>query len=257
MFLSIIIPVYNAEKYLKDCVDSLIGLPRYLSVADSEMEVILVDDGSKDDSGCICDEFLQNHYSFGVKVLHQQNQGVSAARNEGLKIATGEWVWFVDADDYIKFYSEKPCLLKGVVADFIVTSFVWEENDVGRTFISSSGEVPYNLWRCWFRKEFVQRYNMKFTVGRKYAEDQEFILKYLVNKGNTNSVALPDLFYHYTLRPGSAMTRSGIKLKQAKDLCSVICSIAGVAVKKKSCCERWVMWEMKRMIKTLIVVLIR
>ena len=92
-FVSIIVPVYNVEKWLKECLESLINQTY------SEYEIILIDDGSKDNSGRICDEFAAINQS--IQVLHQNNQGVSAARNNGLKYAKGKYVVFVDPDDII------------------------------------------------------------------------------------------------------------------------------------------------------------
>ena len=101
--LSIIIPVYNVEKYLRKCVDSL--LAQDLPVED--YEIILVDDGSTDGSVAICDEYAQLVKSeklivksINIRVIHQANAGVGAARNAGLKVAKGEYVCFVDSDDY-------------------------------------------------------------------------------------------------------------------------------------------------------------
>ena len=91
--VSIIVPVYKAEKYIHQCIDSL------LAQTYRNIEVILVDDGSPDNCGKICDEYAAKDYR--VKVIHQQNGGVSAARNVGLANATGEWITFVDADDSV------------------------------------------------------------------------------------------------------------------------------------------------------------
>lgn len=91
--VSIIVPVYKAEKYIHQCIDSL------LAQTYRNIEVILVDDGSPDHCGKICDEYAAKDSR--VKVIHQQNGGVSAARNVGLANATGEWITFVDADDSV------------------------------------------------------------------------------------------------------------------------------------------------------------
>lgn len=93
MFLSIIIPVYNASIYLQKCVNSI------LSQADLDIEIILVDDGSSDDSGRICDNFSETDSR--VRTFHQPNAGASIARNVGLNHASGEWISFVDADDWV------------------------------------------------------------------------------------------------------------------------------------------------------------
>lgn len=91
--VSVIIPVYNAEKYLRRCVESVLGQSY------GDLELVLVDDGSTDSSGAICDEYAS--CDVRVRVVHQENRGVSAARNAGLRVATGEYVVFVDSDDSV------------------------------------------------------------------------------------------------------------------------------------------------------------
>ena len=90
--ISLIIPVYNVEKYLKNCVDSVIK-QNY-----EDMEIILVDDGSKDNSPRICDEYSEK-YDF-INVIHQKNGGASVARNTGIDAATGKYLMFIDSDDW-------------------------------------------------------------------------------------------------------------------------------------------------------------
>jgi len=94
MEISIIIPVYNSEKYLKECIDSI------LSQTFLDFELVLVNDGSTDSSGKICDEYALKDSR--VRVFHKENGGVSAARNTGIKAAKGKYVTFVDADDKVK-----------------------------------------------------------------------------------------------------------------------------------------------------------
>ena len=91
--ISVIVPVYNTEKYLHHCIDSI------LSQTFTDFELLLIDDGSKDSSGAICDEYAAKDNR--VRVFHKENGGVSSARNLGLDNATGEWIAFVDADDYL------------------------------------------------------------------------------------------------------------------------------------------------------------
>ena len=94
MELSILVPVYNTEKYLKRCVESL------LSQSVKDYEVILVDDGSTDGSGSICDEFARKDSR--VRVIHQENAGLSAARLAGIRASCGAYLGFVDSDDYVE-----------------------------------------------------------------------------------------------------------------------------------------------------------
>ena len=90
--ISIIIPVYNVALFLRQCIQSIIS-------QEGNIEVILADDGSPDESPSICDEYAQKDNR--IHVIHKQNGGVSSARNAGLDAAQGEWIWFVDGDDYI------------------------------------------------------------------------------------------------------------------------------------------------------------
>lgn len=90
--ISFIIPVYNVASYLNQCVESIIN-------QEGNIEIILVDDGSSDESPSICDKYALKDNR--IHVIHKQNGGVSSARNVGLDVAKGEWVWFVDGDDYI------------------------------------------------------------------------------------------------------------------------------------------------------------
>lgn len=92
--ISVIVPIYNVEKFIRRCLDSIINQTM------KDLEIILVDDGSTDNSGVICDEYakLDNR----IIVIHKENGGISSARNRGLDVATGEWIAFVDSDDYIE-----------------------------------------------------------------------------------------------------------------------------------------------------------
>ena len=94
MLISVIIPVYNSEKFLNRCVDSV------LKQSYKELDIILIDDGSSDKSGEMCDQYAQMDKR--VRVIHQKNRGVSAARNSGLDVAIGDYCTFVDSDDYIE-----------------------------------------------------------------------------------------------------------------------------------------------------------
>ena len=94
VLLSIIIPVYNVEKYLFECVESVRNYP--------DTEIILINDGSTDSSGHICDSFKDEN----IIVIHKKNGGLSSARNAGLKSAKGKYVYFLDSDDYIKDFGK-------------------------------------------------------------------------------------------------------------------------------------------------------
>ncbi|MCF0178705.1 MAG: glycosyltransferase family 2 protein [Bacteroidales bacterium] len=252
MKLSVIIPVYNAESYLRKCVESVLAIP-------IDKEVILVDDGSKDKSGDICDELA--HSQDLVSVIHQENRGVSAARNCGIEIAKGDKVWFVDADDYV--------INNGVDlhddsnlndSHLIILGYLWDENGEAKSFGASEYEIPYNLWRCWFDRQTIERYKLRFTEGRKYAEDQEFILKFFLSSGaKTKGLisAIKSPVYYYTLRPGSAMTKSGMKTKMVLDISSVFLAFFFKSLASFEITQNWVWKEMKRLSKTLYVTIVK
>ena len=137
--LSIIVPVYNAEKYLQRCVDSLLAQ----DLNPEEYEIILVDDGSKDDSARICDEYSEE-YSH-IKTIHKANGGVSSARNAALDVVRGEYICFVDSDDWIK------------KASFASIISICEEKNLDICFYKM--DVEDN------RGNFETQYNHKFRYG--------------------------------------------------------------------------------------------
>ena len=260
MLLSVIVPVYNAGPYLRPCIKSLLSLPY-------DMEIIVVDDGSTDgaveDLGISSEELgidsvsMINHQ---LSVVTQRNQGVSAARNAGLKIAQGDWIWFVDSDDVVtelkteKLKTESGSICPPADASLLLLPYIWEENGVAKPFEAADGDIPYNLWRCWFRRDCLAKNNLKFTVGRKYAEDQEFILQYLLRFPVINTKALEDPIYHYTMRASGAMMRMGVKWKKRFDLWCVLCSFVLQSIAKGQIAELWVRKQIKRLTKNLIII---
>ena len=184
--ISVIVPVYNVEKYLPRCIDSI------LSQSFTDFELLLIDDGSPDNCGKICDEYAKRDSR--VKVFHKPNGGVSAARNLGIKNAMGEWITFIDADDYIEddFLSlpnEVPedlliqnykVLLdsKFVVHDFEHRLINFSEihnflnNNIGKEIFSSP-------WAKFYRRELIKDGNISFPEEIKVGEDALFVLDYL------------------------------------------------------------------------------
>lgn len=136
--LSIIVPVYNVEKYLPKCIDSI------LAQTFTDFELILIDDGSPDECGEICDEYAIKDSR--IKVIHQKNQGVSSARNAGLDIATGTYLGFVDSDDWIEpeMYEVMIKTVKEKNSDVVICGFNYVNPD--DTFVRSDliNEGAYN-----------------------------------------------------------------------------------------------------------------
>ncbi len=244
--LSVVIPAYNAGDLLKTCLDSVLSLPY-------DCEVIVVDDGSTDGSTDVV-----AYYGNSIRFIRQPNRGVSAARNAGLSIAQGEWVWFVDADDYVLLTDEetdKTSVLDAIgISSLVVLPFVWKEGGQSNRFAAFDGEVPYNLWRCWFRRSELLRQGLRFNENHRYAEDQEFILTYLLRSG-IGTKALPMPTYYYTMRPSGAMMKAGTKRRQLSDIAAVILTFARTAIATRSCFHLWVWQQQKRLLRTWWTVL--
>ena len=180
--ISIIVPVYNGEVFLNRCVKSI------LAQTYTDFELVLVDDGSKDNSGKICDEFAAKDCR--VKVIHQKNAGVSAARNAGLAMASGEYIGFVDADDYIAPESYEIAMAASADCDIVMwdTVTVWESGKQEADTIpllAEDTEITKREWypelllqmagsacRCLYRREIVE--DVRFPVGIKFSEDRIF-----------------------------------------------------------------------------------
>lgn len=217
MKVSIIIPVYNAEIYVHECIQSLINQTM------KDCEFIFVDDGSKDNSGKIIQEYQKKDSR--IKLITQENQGVSAARNIGLEVAIGEYVGFVDADDFIR-NNMLEVLYKEASTnnlDVIISNFEMEINGVKR-------EVRYNfpmgtkldkkninklilpyfiekedlntVWNKLYKRELIISYNIQFLLNMDLGEDREFNIQAFYH---SNSVLFLDYSgYFYREVDGSA-----------------------------------------------------
>lgn len=193
--ISIIVPVYNAERYLRRCVDSI------LTQTFSDFEVLLIDDGSKDHSGAICDEYAQQDDR--VRVWHKENGGVSSARNVGLDNAQGEWVTFVDSDDWIdKDYLENfsmdydICVQNYYYGDDIMQSpdkVVTEKP--GEDYLIH--EYVFGPYCKVFKSKIISEHLIRFDSRLAYGEDVLFWLQYLCYCKNMKVTSY--VGYHYVL----------------------------------------------------------
>lgn len=185
--ISIIVPVYNAEKTLRQCVDSI------LAQDFMDYELILVDDGSKDGSPAMCDEYANKDAR--VIVIHKSNAGVSSARNKGLEIAHGEWICFIDSDDYIAdgfFHGVESCKqqllvtgfrdeIHGIIHENVkLTSAIYQNAEDVSQFIRqqvSSNMVLRGPWGKFYRRELLG--DQCFNTEMKLGEDTCFVFDYL------------------------------------------------------------------------------
>lgn len=215
-FFSIILPIYNVELYIKEALLSLVNQDLPLE----EYEVILVDDGSKDNSVAIANELLPqlpNAYW-----IHQENKGLSEARNAGVKKASGEYIWFVDSDDYIAPNSLsvlKKQLLEEGMPDMLALSGVefWEqsahrkpsmqyaENQISRSGVGHLADISLFIavHHYLFRHSFLEHYHLSFYPKIMH-EDEEYLPRALYWASKVVYSSLP--VYFYRRRPGSITT---------------------------------------------------
>lgn len=200
--VTIIIPVYNAEKYLKECFDSIINQTF------SNFEVIIIDDGSTDNSSQICDDYSIRDRRF--KVYHLKNEGAAKARNRALDLALGEYIFFVDADDFLEKDALNNHIKEIKCADMVIgcshncyfegdklfykkRDYFYKEskylnkNDVRKMYIDIAingvAHAPHNKM---YKKSLIDRYNIRFPNRKKY-EDLAFNNQY-VDKINSLSI---------------------------------------------------------------------
>lgn len=202
--ISVIVPVYNVEKYLSRCIDSI------LDQTFTNFELLLIDDGSNDYSGKICDEYAEKDNR--IRVFHKKNGGVSSARNVGLDNAKGEWITFCDSDDYV-YPLWLECFIKNMALspDLIITGFIAQTPDGNkqRKYIKTNqltvpeaitslmkDDIFGYLWCKCFKTEIIKLSNIKFNEQYVIWEDVLFIYQYLchsykvVNDSSTN-------YYYY------------------------------------------------------------
>lgn len=199
--LSIIVPIYNVEPYLKQCIESVISQDFI------DYELILVDDGSNDNSGKICDTYALS-FPERIKVIHKINGGVSSARNEGLKVAKGFFICFVDADDYIKpGYFSFISKYKDVAEILIFTSEHVKSNLLlldYRELLNSKYYVG-TLWSYVIRRSVIINNKISFDPKLPYSEDHCFLLETLVFPPKI--AIIHGSYYYYRTRSDSAIHR--------------------------------------------------
>lgn len=210
--VSIIIPIYNIQEYIKPCLESV------LRQTYNDIELILIDDGSSDDSSSICDSYANQDDR--VRVVHQKNLGVSAARNKGLAVATGEYIMFVDGDDMVdtnmvtcmmdKISINSDCTLVSCavtrhynnfgVSGEKVLRFNKTEASIDMLYMNNMDNGPCAKL---IPSKIAQsiKFNPKITI----AEDLDYIYKIL--QKIDNEVFINSNLYYYRIAPGSAMTK--------------------------------------------------
>ena len=213
--ISVIVPVYNVEAYLERCVESI------LQQTYTHFELILINDGSTDSSGQICDHLASQYEN--IKVYHIENAGVSNARNMGIQLATGSWVTFIDSDDFVTqdYLATLASAAEGLNVGFVIASLHHIKNGIVTDIPSHSGKTE--LWSTeetmkellmttrtsffpvakLFKRDLLA--DEKFNTNYHLAEDALFLTELLL-KTRCSCVFIDKPVYYYDHREGSATT---------------------------------------------------
>ncbi|MCP1382040.1 glycosyltransferase [Runella salmonicolor] len=214
--ISIIVPVYNAQYFLERCINSIIEQPF------KDLEIILINDGSTDRSGEMCDEFAKRDSR--IRVLHQTNKGISYTRQFGIDHSVGEFIQFIDSDDWIEgdMFSELYNYATHSNLDILGSNFIMDLENKSKKIICQypsrekfikavlSNEWGV-VWKLFIRRSLFLNFGISFPVGINHGEDYIVCVKLLLS---TNKIATIDLYnYHYNYKiTESSLTRnSGIK----------------------------------------------
>lgn len=210
---SVIIPAFNSQNFISKAIESV------LNQQIKDWELIVVDDGSTDNTYDICKRFSDKNNK--IKILHNKNQGVSVARNTGLKHAQGNYIFFIDADDYIEvdtLFSLQKAIVRFNTPDIIIFGLFhnkssWCPSDnptntlLDRKYIETvvlpeqinlcpkTKDIQPYIWNKLFKKSIISEYNILFDEKHRKWNDKEFVLNYLVY--SDTMVCLDKPFYHY------------------------------------------------------------
>lgn len=209
--ITIIVPIYNVKPYLSRCIESIINQDY------KKLEIILVDDGSTDKSGNICDEYAKKDKR--IIVIHQENQGLSCARNNGTRISKGKYIAYIDSDDYIEldYISYLYKLIKDNKADISACAHnkhryietVYEKDELYPALLTS--KIAFSAWSKLIKASIMKDNNIYFPVNEIY-EDQKWIY-YLLE--HTNRVVISsESKYHYTYRQNSIFNTKSLQNKK-------------------------------------------
>ena len=213
--VSIIVPIYNIEGYIRECIDSI------LAQTYPDFELILVDDGSPDNCGRICDEYAEKDVR--IKVIHKENGGLTSARNAGLSVAKGDWIMHVDGDDWIE-----PDMIESLIeaaniteADLVFGDHMKYGPSAGNHKLptwsndkkdSMSRYIAYSMTTIWgsiAKRSLYTEHCLKSPDGVSYCEDFHLIVRLCHYAKKIANVHRP--FYHYRYRPTSIMSNMSRK----------------------------------------------
>lgn len=211
--VSVIVPVYNVEKYLEKCLESLVTQTL------SDIEIITIDDGSIDESKKIIENYIEK-YPEKIRYYYKENEGLSSARNYGIPYAHGEYIAFLDSDDYIEptMYEEMYTVAKKENSDMVECDFIWEYPnkkvyDCGKIYNGKKEALEKArvvAWNKLIKREIIEKEKIEFPYGLRY-EDIEFFYKLLPNLNKISFVK--KFFIHYVQRENSIVNTQNNKTR--------------------------------------------
>lgn len=217
--VSVIVPVYKVEKYLEKCLESLVNQTL------SDIEIVIVNDGSPDNSEKVIETYAKR-YSNKIKYVKKQNGGLSSARNYGMPYATGEYVAFLDSDDYVELNMYESMYNKAVEGnyDMVECNFIWEYTnrikiDIGEKYKGTNEALEKArvvAWNKLYKRDVLINSNILFPKGLRY-EDVEFFYKILPSLNKIGFV--DDAFIHYVQRNNSI---SNTQNERTKEIFSIL-----------------------------------
>lgn len=212
--VSIIVPIYNAEQYVARCIDSIIAQSY------TDWELLLIDDGSTDNSASVCVKYAENDNR--IRLIRKPNGGVSSARNLGLDNAEGDWIMFVDADDWLDTKTLAICMQHSEGRDIIRFSMFRFKNEnlchrveiplpttkeeYLRQVIAQYGNTIVGVCTGLFRREIFTKHDIRFDTSLKCGEDWLVLSKYIY--WSENFIILPDNLYYYDVGNQGSCTNS-------------------------------------------------
>jgi glycosyltransferase involved in cell wall biosynthesis len=216
--VSVIIPVYNSEKYLKKCLDSIVNQTL------KNIEIIIINDGSNDNS----EDIVKSYKDTRIKYIAQENKGVSAARNLGMDIATGKYISFIDSDDWVDldFLEKLYTTAEKYNADIAVAGIIRDRNNRIKSYLKFENEIITNdkfqklslcdvpeisyVWNKLYKSSSLKKINLKFEKNRIY-EDVLFTPQVLIKLDKL--VTVPNTYYYRFRRKGSLVSLTDKKSK--------------------------------------------
>lgn len=230
---SIIVPVYNTEQFLDKCVSSILA-QTYI-----DFELILVDDGSPDSCPQMCDKYAQSDSR--IKVIHKKNGGVSSARNLGISVARGTYIWFVDSDDYIEPFSLQR--LFEVQNSYNAELYVFNNRSVCELSTENVNDffrkyyftyvLGFEPWNKLYKRDVIIENHLQFDTQEKIGEDLLFNINYykaIFSNGLKDIYFIGEDYYHYVDRNDSAMNTAskGRIYQQLRLFDKILKSMSGV-----------------------------